>query len=284
MRNVGIFAPGAHGDIATVSSLLTHRNRLWPDCRVVWFVDYKYRDMLAHNPLVDEVRLWDETRHVKLRDERNRFLPVAAQNWDDTKDISVGVFPLPRFWPDIGKWMFIHDIPRDGMPFYVWDEHWHPNVFWTMQEEAAAMAFIAALPKRLTVMLETVAGSKQSAWDDETTQMVLDLIRRVTPCSFIFASKCGPGRFASQSVYDASAFTVRQLVPVFNCCHIFVGCGGGISATTCCWYANPKIPRINYIVDALYNTGETSRGLALDVYRPQQFEAAILRVLNLLGV
>ena len=61
MKKIGIFLPGLYGDMAQATSVLKYKDILWPNSEIIWFCgNTKYRDILAHNSAIAEIRHWPE--------------------------------------------------------------------------------------------------------------------------------------------------------------------------------------------------------------------------------
>jgi lipopolysaccharide heptosyltransferase I len=63
-RRVLIVLLGAIGDVVRALPLLGRIRRTWPDAHIAWAVEPKSRPILEHHPWLDEIILYDRTRHV----------------------------------------------------------------------------------------------------------------------------------------------------------------------------------------------------------------------------
>lgn len=227
---IAIVCPGARGDIAMQTSVLVYAHELWGDFPyIVWYAAPENFDMLAGKPHIQEVQPWDGSI---LKPKWADWMYLAT-SWLAANDRKTRLAIASRQWFGVAL-----------------DKPWHPCLEWTIAEEDAVARFMASLPQgRVNIMLETRCGSNQSAWDAATTAYVLKECRKRWPgrCNFLMASNLQ--RTLGDDTFSCAQFTVRNIVPVYNRCHVFIGCSSGISVATCCWRANPAVKRLLYIRD-----------------------------------
>jgi len=293
MGKVGIFAPHAYGDTILVTSLLKYREELWPDKDIVWFASPSSYDALKYSPGISEIRPHQDYHYgpdVRIGLSSGQLSPNRTK-FKDTADLDLGYYLTP--WANRHLWdKPFHNVPPPDLLFAHLSRFilksagiaaempdWYPCIGFSKEEDERAEAFIGSLPHKKTVMLETKFTSCQSSWDDPCTEKVVEILWNVLgPCNLVFASpgshlgwgcqkadgcsglkagKCiwsvlgqHPG-----SVVDCSGFTIRQCVPVYNRCHLFIGVSSGISTATSAWSANVEVPRIQYCRD-LRSSGE----------------------------
>jgi hypothetical protein len=263
---IGIFAPFAYGDMTICTNVLKHKDELWgAGAEVFWYSPEPYSDILKYNPYIKEVRSshgfdWHQIRPDMQQtwvDSNLKSFPIVADldrvyfpcTWD---------VPNPEYRNGI-QYVRLHRktmaIP-DRIPLG------HPCLFFSDEENLRAENFVQALPtSHKRIMFETINASSQTPWNDAKTRAVCSKCKEILGenCSILFASKPILNRDVSFGLkcdqlsgvalvngIDLSEFTIRQLIPVYNRCHLFIGIASGITAATCAWSANPDVPRIEY--------------------------------------
>lgn len=276
-KKVGIIAPGAAGDLLLTTAMLPHKDTLWPDSDIIWYAKPCHADLLAHNPYVSEVRSFDaigECRDVRQEGdefthgtrvdmEKARKVPVLA-------DLDVAYFSTP--WLVSGVyWGFSYvDLVKHIFGLSTNLRPWHPILEWTPEEEKRADDFVKSLLPQPCVMLETVCKSGQSRWSPDTTQLVMQkCIAAFGPCNFLLASREEVAErwsayLSASTVSVLDAWTIRQLVPLFNRCVFFGGCASGITCATTCWRASDKVVRFVYHNHPQFSTNGVARGSNLE--------------------
>lgn len=279
---IGIFCPGANGDIAASMAVLKYKNILWPDKEVVWFCSLLPEsylgytapaNMLKFNDAISEVRHWPEGWGLPercpvdgpkavadglpmwedfsvLKNSNNRLDQTLKYNFESTKDLDEGYFPAPWLTPlsETIRPAGTHyaDIPRRVFGADAsWE--WHPYLCFSDEERDQTREFCSKLPHKKTIMLETFMKSANVHWTDEMTINTMRLCRnRFGKCNFIFASNIDTSKFIDdEGVVSCSNFTVRQTALIHNYCDLFMGVCSGISTATCCWNNKP-VPRIEW--------------------------------------
>lgn len=293
MRNkVGIIAPGAAGDLLLTTCILPHAAKLWPDHDVIWFAMPQFSDLLAHNPYIAEVRPFHEIGDCKaVRQAGTEFIYGTRVDLDKARELKVkcltdldaAYFSTPWlvggvYWGftycDLVKHIF--GLPTDTKP-------WHPVLEWKQEEDARAEVFMQTLHTLPCVMLETVCKSNQSAWTDDVTRQVMQKCREyLGPCHWIFASRdatlhTGVGGEQSILMHD---WTIRQLVPVFNRCVLFVGCASGISTATTCWKSSEKVPRFLFHNSPMFSSHGNARGPNFEACKQWEINAQLDKALT----
>lgn len=254
MKKVGIFVPEQHGDIALSTSGLKYKASLWPDHAVIWFGHLDnpgkvtYLDMLKHNDLIDEIRPWPKfstMEHFRSFSVRGKLVMDRIGDFDSTKDLDFGFFPAPwcvmpgfegTTYPEISRTIYGADRSLS----------WHPYLGFCQQDHEMARAFIASLPHKKTVILETElrsAGMFQLA--DDTVRTLMQICRtKWGNVNFVFASKIDHSKYVDDpGVVSGSQFTVRQLALVHDHCDLMIGVCSGITMACSSWGRKP-VPRV----------------------------------------
>ncbi len=236
MKEVWIVAPAGNGDVGCSTCLLPYKDKLWPHHKLIWFVHPHCQDMLAHNDKIDEVRLGKPSSQSS--DGILKFSTTPYGNKLVKQNIPLAFIPK-------------HTV---GAPTI---DEWHPYLCFTEQEDENADRFMSGLPEgRLNVMMETFCKSGQSNWTQNDTRVVMNICRKEGgACNFLFASKAGfaksrhpiTGLDKKDVFYCGDDFTIRQIIPVFNRCHLFIGISSGLSVATCAWQALPDVRRVEYV-------------------------------------
>jgi hypothetical protein len=120
---------------------------------------------------------------------------------------------------------------------------WHPSVYYIEEEKNKAAQIVSSRPKAYNIMLETSCRSGQSAWDNNTTNMVINECKRTFgSCNFYYVSR----NSNPKDGIDCSYLSARECLPLYNFMDLFIGCCSGISCLTCSWNANEKVNRIQF--------------------------------------
>jgi len=290
MKKVGIYAPWASGDTIISSSVLKYKDIIWKDCYLVWFYvpsENPYamqlhrtdKDMMFNNPWISELRpsMDDPLSIINLRigGRQRSFGPPWMQlsvdktqagllspektHFESVKDLDLCFFPAP--WANCDH-LDVHFSLISNFVFnFPANLEIHPCLFFTPEEDQKAEQFIKNLPFKYSIMMETKYFSGQSNWDDQTTETVINTCRsRLGDCNFIFASPNTHHLFSGKGVVDCSQFTIRQCIPIFNRCNLFLGVSSGISQAICSWTANPLVKRIELINTLTISTSPIARG------------------------
>lgn len=306
---VGIYAPWANGDMIMSTPFLKYREELWPGANIIWFVlppenahaaglHRASPDIVAHNPYIDEVRasMSSPGEMVKARvghrtNEHGHPLSVgideAGRIKDDSRvlpelsDLDLCYFPAPT-----------HNCDKLGTPFtlitkfvfkYPEGAVIHPCLFFTKEEDGKAESFVGALPHKYTIMLETEYGSGQSHWNDDLTRDCMRVARSTLGfCNFVFASPKSCEKFRDDAgVVDCSGFSIRQCIPIFNRCNLFIGVGSGISHAVGSWTASP-VRRIDCTNGTALSTSYTSIGPCSNAFRREDFMPLLVNELDII--
>lgn len=268
---IGIFAPFAQGDMIMSTSVLRSKRELWGECEIIWFAMRSFADSLAGIPEISEIRWHDGQGGTRAGVELTR------ENWLGHSAPGCAPDLLSLRGPTLGEFRKEHPLVQDLDRLYfpclwAWDPAFrsgtdyglfhrrafgvpdsvpagHPCLTFTPEEDEKAAEFVRSLStfeRPLNIMLETVALSGQSRWDDSMTIDVCRMaggILQGRGVNFVFGS---PGSDKWGFGKDLKDFTVRQCIPVYNACDYFIGVGSGISWATCSWSALDK-PRIEYV-------------------------------------
>lgn len=261
MKEIGIFLPGANGDIMTAMSVLKYKETLWPDKNIIWFCSEPESETLKYAPI--EIKPWEnftELIHKKINGKLNHDL---KHQFDSIKNLEEGYFPAPWFYDTM-------DPEREGVPYpnisknifnVPQNYEWHPQLYFSEEEKNMAEDFCKILPYKKTIMLETVARSGQSDWDFEMSMKTIDICRKnLGNCNFIFASvnakRNSSGQFTEffpieetkinePGIVFSNNFTIRQSALLNNYSDLFIGVSSGISVAVNCW-GNKSTPKIQY--------------------------------------
>jgi len=266
---IGIFLPGANGDIMQATSVLKYKDVLWPDKDIVWFCSAPNNEILKYNDAILEIRHWPHgwglpercllenpsaiadgkplwADFSTLKDSNNHLDQGHKHLFESTKDLERGYFPAP--WMMSVEQRHGIDYPNVSRKVFGADPswEWHPYLGFLDGEEKAVADFCYGLPYKKTVMLETSFYSGKSPWDDDLIRETIALCRqKLGSCNFIFACLEDNSRFFDVGVVSCSQFTVRQTALVNNYCDLFIGVSSGISQAVNCW-GNKPTPKIQY--------------------------------------
>jgi len=281
---IGIYAPWASGDALLATMVLKYKDQLWPSSQIVWFVLPKShnphsadKDIVAHNPAISEVRVAEEpfSEIIKLRvgnraNKEGHPLSVpknlagqmtpGKSNTKSFSDLDLLYFPAP--WANCDR--LNEDFVLTSKHVFDYPEQRiHPCSFFSVEEDEKAARFVSSLPFRHTVMLETKCGSNQSSWNDGTTTRIMEACRSILGgCNFIFSSPRTHVPFVGPGVVDCSDFTIRQCLPIYNRCQLFLSTASGIAVVTCSWKANPLVKRVEFTNNPLITTRPIAMGEA----------------------
>jgi hypothetical protein len=274
---VGIFAPGSNGGVAgsnggvaVASAVLYYRDELWPNCDVVWFAGSPSAADIVKHSNIQEVREYDVKKH---------FLYPACIPGCIPTDIKQCYFPLPWQNPKFAECSENYaEVPM--RTFGIHGRPWHPMVGFSAEEDSNAADFISSMPFKNTVMIECTCHSGQSGWDmSMTNKVVAACVRKLGDCNFLFASPGTHVGVMAPFAADCSLFSIRQCVPLYNRCSLFVGVSSGISCVTCSWSANADVPRVEFVYLNRYSTSIISRRQWAGGHDQSTFFAAMDKVL-----
>jgi len=246
---VGIFGTWGNGDIIISTPVLKYKDILWPGADIVWITQEDKRDIFRYNPLVSEVRVPKDPN--SLPDSiffKPGYTPSSFHKTPDVNDLDKLYFPM--LWLHSKMLRLPYGLIHRDIFGYDKSLPVHPCLFFSQEEEEKATKFVSSLPHKWTIMLETECRSNQTKWNQATTINVMDICRKkFGQCNFIFASP-GSGKdfgVGNPGIVDCSLFTIRQCIPIYNKCHLFLGVSSGVAQATCSWTANPSIPRLEYL-------------------------------------
>ena len=281
---IGIYAPWASGDALLATMVLKYKNQLWPNSKIVWFIIPKSnnshaadKDVVAHNPAISEVRMASEnfSEVIKLRvgnraNKEGHPLSVPKElagkmtaiksETRSFSDLDLLYFPAP--WANCDR--LNEDFVLTSKYVFDYPEpHIHPCSFFSDQEDKMATRLVSSLPFKYSIMMETQCGSNQSSWNEGTTTKIMEACRSILGgCNFIFASPGTHTSFVGPGVVDCSAFTIRQCLPIYNRCQLFLSTASGIAVVTCSWKANPLVRRVEFTNNPLITTRPIAMGEA----------------------
>jgi hypothetical protein len=264
-KTIGIFLAGQNGDVLTASSVLKYREELWPDSKIVWFIEDRNRDLLAHHENLElrtfprgygyPERCLEENRKPNeplwedwspLVDQNNRLNLSLKTAFESLADIDEGYFPAPHQ---------LEPIQRHGLTypecsqkiFGCGGKEWHPVIEFSDGERKEIMEFLSPL-KGKRIFIETFAGSGQSSLD---THMVLGIIdeckKQWGKCSFIFTSHKflrGNEEFplylqGREDIVFAGYFSVRECGLLASYTDLMISVSSGITCAASAWDLTP---------------------------------------------
>jgi len=307
-KKIGIYAPWANGDMIMSTPFLKYKDILWPNSQLIWFVlpdtnthaaglHRASADIVLHNPYISEIRpsLSNPGEIVRLRvghrtNEVGHPLSVDKalaglmtsdkSNFPEFSDLDLCYFPSPTHncdklcTPFVLITTFVFNYPPGSIL--------HPCLFFTPDEDMKAQVFLSALPHKYTIMLETEYNSGQSFWDASLTSETMKLARSILGfCNFVFASpKSHLPFFDDGGVVDCCAFTIRQCIPIFNRCNLFIGVGSGISHAMSSWSASESVRRIDCTSGSNTSMSHVARGPCIATFQKEQFIQALVKELQ----
>ena len=257
---VGIFAPWGKGDLCNASGVFKYKDTLWPGASIVWFASPENVDLLAHNPMVSEVRSWPfpwaaiRVPWLQARDS-NGALNGRKTEFKEMADLDLGFFPTP--WQETA-----HSVPLALVPKKIFglppEAEWHPYLMLCQEDINAAKMLISRLPHKRTIMFETQSLSDQSISPDLARHISNIVFGRFGGCNLVFSSKSALPVMGNH-VLSLSGLTVRQCVAVYNLVDAFIGVSSGVSCATCCWAANSEVVRVEFCSHPQSSTVHISR-------------------------
>jgi ADP-heptose:LPS heptosyltransferase len=92
---IGIFCPGANGDLMYSMSILKYRHELWNNAEFVWFTEERFFNLFEHNNV--ETRIWGDFDQLMTTD---LLLDQTKKHFfESTSDIDIGFFVYPSWMP-----------------------------------------------------------------------------------------------------------------------------------------------------------------------------------------
>lgn len=266
MKKIGIFLPGANGDIMSAMSVLKYKNIAFKDREIVWFCSPPQSEVLNYAPV--EIRPWEDFSSIlpfRRNDKKdNRNYQEIKKDFQSLKDIEEEYFPAPWLYLPDDKERFGIDYPNISKKIFKINDNleWHPMLYHTNYEKEMIKDFCEKLPFNKTIMLETECRSSQSSWDDNMTIETINLCRKkLGKCNFIFGSLKDSSKFFDDiGMVSCSAFTLRQAALVNNYVDLFIGISSGLSVAVNCW-GNKPTPKIQYTNSFICSTVSISNGI-----------------------
>jgi len=279
---IGFYAPWANGDMAESTGVLKYVDELFPGSELFWFTRPKAKsianpDMVKFHPRLNirmsteppEV-LWSCREGHRQNAEGHALsvppgmagrLTPAKNQYESLRDLDLCYFAAP--WANCDLLQSIHFVLINTKVYpYLPGMKAHPDLRFSDEEDAAAEKYVRSMshPDGYNIMMETRYGSGQSFWNDGTTQVVMSTCRRVLgdKCNFIFSSMGSKPNVGD--AYGCDEFTVRQCLPVYNRCSLFLGVSSSITVSTCSWSASPLVPRIDCVTNPWISTNPIARG------------------------
>lgn len=247
-NKIAIFLNYGHGDIMTAMSVLKYKDILWPNSEIVWFCSPSKYDLLKFAPV--ELRPWEDFKILLENKNEDCTLNHDFKHYfKSLDDIDIGYFPAPwQYSPDHPARKDI-DYPNISKKIFKVDPNleWHPQLYFSKQEEEMIKDFCLSLPYKKTIMIETDYNSGQSLWDDSITFKTIEICKnKFKNCNVILSSKSDYSNFLNiDGVVSASNFTLRQAALINNYADLFIGVSSGLSVAVNCW-GNKPTPKIQY--------------------------------------
>ncbi|NJN46475.1 MAG: glycosyltransferase family 9 protein [Candidatus Competibacteraceae bacterium] len=93
MKRILIIRLSAIGDVVMASALIPVLRNAWPDAHIAWLVEPAARDLLRHNPRLDEVIVWPKQEWRQLWQE-HRYRELLRRVREFTKNLRQRRFDL----------------------------------------------------------------------------------------------------------------------------------------------------------------------------------------------
>lgn len=263
-KTIGIFLHGQQGDILEASSVLRYRYKLWPDSKIVWWIEDRNRDLLAHQDielrtfprgfghpgmcLEENLKLAKEGKAPEwedwapLVDKDNKLDPILKLYHSSLVGIDEGYFPAPHQMSPEKRHGLTYPETSQKV-FGCQGKEWHPSVIWTNEERDTIGEFLNTGEEKL-VFIETFAGSGQSSL---TPRMVWEAI-------MMFTEKWGKCRFfmgshkflrteeefplylrGMENVHFCDKFSVRMCGLIAKNCDFMISVSSGITCAASAW-------------------------------------------------
>jgi hypothetical protein len=229
-RRVLLGQLGANGDCVYATTIARQIKAHDPDCHLTWAIGSIYRQVIEHNPHVDDIweveygrrdlmiSVWTAfEQEARRRQQRGDFdevhltqiNPANFKNFDGTvrasifrgypRPITVPVTPVIR--------LSAEDIAR--VTRFAHDHRLMP-------------------PSGPVVLIESAPQSGQSPMTAEwATSLALAIINGVPTSRVITTSPIGPTN--ERRLIDASALRFRDVAELSRYCSLFVGCSSGLT-------------------------------------------------------
>lgn len=264
-KTIGIFLAGQNGDIMTAASVLKYRKELWGDAKIIWWMEDRNMDLLAHHQnlelrtfprgwgyperCVEENKkpnepLWEDwSPLVTSKNHLNLSLKMA---YPSLADVDYGYFPAPhQLTPEQRHGLSYPEVSR--RVFGCEDKEWHPVLAFTAHERVKTWDFVNTLRGK-RVFIETFAGSGQSSLDIHMVNGIMDECRRKWgECSFVFGShkflrtqeEFPPAILENSHTYFCSPFTVRETALISTNCDLMISVSSGLTVAASSWGRTP---------------------------------------------
>lgn len=248
---IGIFIPGANGDILYSTAVIKYKDDIWgAGCTLVWFC-CKESICLLENTTDVIVRLWDHNYDVDLAGEHSMMDLSKKNMYETTSDLDIGYFVSPC-WLDVtvrGGLNHLSECCRYAMGILHRDIVWRPYIELSESNHTNMQRFFDKLPKgRKNIMLETHYKSDQSKWNDNMTTQTLQICAELLgKCNFLFASNVHV-QFTQDNVYTCTELSLKEISALHDHCDLFIGVSSGVSVAISCW-RNKPVPIIQFCAD-----------------------------------
>jgi len=246
-RRVLLGQLAANGDCVYATAVARQIKSDDPECHLTWAIGSAYRQVIMHNPHVDEV--WDIPlepgddfvatwqafeRQAEERRRRGDFDDVYLtqidpnnyKNYDGTVRTSIfRGYPKPITVP-------VTPVIRLGD-----DEIERVNAFAVRHR---------LVGRGSVVLFECAPRSGQSfvtpAWALDVSRIILDRL----PDTLVLMSSPVPANGANPAIIDASGLTFREIAELTRYCALFIGCSSGLTWVCTSDVAQP-IPMIQVL-------------------------------------
>ncbi|ATZ80607.1 hypothetical protein BMW23_0560 [Bodo saltans virus] len=248
---IGIFCPGANGDLMYSMSILKYRNEIWNNAEFIWFTEERFFDLFKYNNV--ETRIFENFMELMTND----FTMDQSKKhlFKSTSDIDIGFFVYPSWIPvEIrGKLNHLSECCRFAMGLMNHNIEWRPYLQYSNDEIEYVKQFFHSLPKnRYNILMETQYKSSQSSWNDVMTMNTMQICKReFGECNFIFASNLELPDFCntnSDRIFTCKSFSIREISLLHDYCDLFIGVSSGISVAVSSWQNKP-VPKIQFCSD-----------------------------------
>lgn len=249
---IGIFIPGANGDVLYSMSILKYKKEIFgDDTELIWFVEKKIFYLFKNNEA--NVRDWALDYPSFIMTPELKLDQIKKNMFDDTQDLDDGYFVYPALIPleKRGELKHLSECTRYAMGLLNKSISWRPFFNPLESEKQCINNFVDTLPKnKKNIMLETHYKSSQSTWNENMTIRTIEICTKMFgECNFLFASGVNTNEIKKpENIISCSHFSLREISLLYDYCDLFVGVSSGISVAVSCWH-NKSVPMIQFCSD-----------------------------------
>jgi hypothetical protein len=261
-RRVLLGQLGAAGDCVYATTVARQIKADLPDCHLTWAIGSAYRQVIAHNPHVDEVWEVGLTGHSQMIEVWRNFASEARRRqlrgeFDDVHLTQIFPDNLQNFDGTVRSSIF-RGYPRPiTVPVT-------PVVRLTAEEIDRVRAFAQGHglePGGRAILFESSPRSAQSPMNDAwVSSMVARLAPSLPGWQFVSAS---PRRaeLSSAQIVDASSLAFREIAELARYCCLLVGCSSGLTWLLTSDAAPPLMPTVQILSARAGDYGAVVRDL-----------------------